>query len=141
MLEVKGTFATAKVFAKTVEQSALDQIELLCSQEFTKDAKIRIMPDVHSGAGCTIGFTANLGDMVIPNIVGVDIGCGMLCVKLGKVDIDFNKFDEVVRKYVPSGHAVHEGRITKYPKLQKINCYRSLKHTKRIERSLGTLGG
>lgn len=141
MIEVKGTFAAAKVFAKTVEQSALDQIELLCSQEFTKGAKIRIMPDVHTGAGCTIGFTANLGEMVIPNIVGVDIGCGMLCVKLGKVDIDFNKFDEIVRKYVPCGTAVHEGRIVKYPKLQEINCYRSLKHTKRIERSLGTLGG
>lgn len=141
MIEVKGTFASAKVFAKTVEQSALDQIKLLCSQEFTKGAKIRIMPDVHTGAGCTIGFTANLGDMVIPNIVGVDIGCGMLCVKLGKVDIDFNRFDETVRKYVPCGQEVHEGRIVRYPKLQGINCYRSLKHTKRIERSLGTLGG
>lgn len=141
MIEIKGTFASAKVFAKTVEQSALDQIKLLCSQEFTKGSKIRIMPDVHTGAGCTIGFTANLGDMVIPNIVGVDIGCGMLCVKLGKVDIDFNRFDETVRKHVPCGQEVHEGRIVRYPKLQEINCYRSLKHTKRIERSLGTLGG
>lgn len=141
MLEIQGTFATAKVFAKTVDETAIEQIELLCSQEFTKGAKIRIMPDVHAGKGCTIGFTANLGDMVIPNIVGVDIGCGMLCVKLGKIDIDFNRFDEIVRKYVPCGREVHPGRITKYPKLQEMNCYRTLKDTKRVVRSLGTLGG
>ncbi len=141
MIKIKGKFADAEVYAKTVEQSALEQIELLCSQEFTKGAKIRIMPDVHSGAGCVIGFTADLGDMVIPNIVGVDIGCGMLCVKLGNVDIDFNKLDEIIRKYVPSGTEVHEGRMMKYPKLQQMHCYRSLKDTKRIERSIGTLGG
>lgn len=141
MLEIKGAFATAKVFAKTVDASAIEQIELLCSQEFTKGAKIRIMPDVHAGKGCTIGFTANLGNMVIPNIVGVDIGCGMLCVKLGETEIDFNRFDETVRKYIPCGKETHEGRIAKYPKLQEMHCYRNLKHTKRIERSLGTLGG
>lgn len=141
MLEIQGTFATAKVFAKTVDETAIEQIELLCSQEFTKGAKIRIMPDVHAGKGCTIGFTANLGEMVIPNIVGVDIGCGMLCVKLGKIDIDFNRFDEIVRQYVPCGREVHSGRITKYPKLQEMNCYRTLKDTKRVVRSLGTLGG
>ncbi|MBR1531111.1 MAG: RtcB family protein, partial [Eubacterium sp.] len=141
MLEIKGTFATAKVFAKTVDDTAIEQIELLCSQEFTKGAKIRIMPDVHAGKGCTIGFTANLGDMVIPNIVGVDIGCGMLCVKLGRIDVDFNRFDEIVRKSVPYGREVHPGRITKYPKLQEMNCYRTLKDTKRVVRSLGTLGG
>ena len=99
------------------------------------------MPDVHAGKGCTIGFTANLGDMVIPNIVGVDIGCGMLCVKLGRIDVDFNRFDEIVRKSVPYGREVHPGRITKYPKLQEMNCYRTLKDTKRVVRSLGTLGG
>lgn len=141
MINIKGRFADAVVYAQTVEQSALDQIELLCSQEFTKGAKIRIMPDVHAGAGCVIGFTANLGDMVIPNIVGVDIGCGMLCVKLGNADIDFNKLDEIIRKYVPSGTNVQEGRLMKYPPLQEMHCYRSLKQSKRIERSIGTLGG
>lgn len=141
MIEIKGKFSDAVVYAETVEQSALDQIELLCSQEFTKGAKIRIMPDVHAGAGCVIGFTANLGDMVIPNIVGVDIGCGMLCVKLGKADIDFNRLDEVIRKYVPCGKSVHNGRLVRYPAFQDMNCYRSLNQTKRIERSIGTLGG
>lgn len=141
MIEINGTFANAKVFAKTVENSALEQIETLCSQEFTKGAKIRIMPDVHTGAGCTIGFTADLGDMVIPNIVGVDIGCGMLCVKLGDVEIDFEKLDDVIRKYVPFGFDVHEGRFTRFTELYGMHCFRYLKQSKRIERSLGTLGG
>lgn len=141
VINIKGKFADAIVYAQTVEQSALDQIELLCSQGFAKGAKIRIMPDIHTGAGCVIGFTANLGDMVIPNIVGVDIGCGMLCVKLGNVDVNFYKLDEVIRKYVPSGKSVQEGRLIKYPALQQMHCYRSLKDTKRIERSIGTLGG
>lgn len=141
MITIKGKFAEAVVYAQTAEQSATDQIELLCSQEFTKGAKIRIMPDVHAGTGCVIGFTANLGEMVIPNIVGVDIGCGMICVKLGNIDIDFNKLDEIIRKFVPSGTAVHEGRISRYPALQQMHCYRSLKDSKRIERSIGTLGG
>ncbi len=141
MLEIQGTFATAKVFAKTVDETALAQIELLCCQEFTKGAKIRIMPDVHAGKGCTIGFTANLGEMAIPNIVGVDIGCGMLCVKLGKVEIDFEVFDQVVRQYIPCGRETQEGRLVHYPQLQQMHCYRNLKQTKRIERSLGSLGG
>ena len=140
MLEIQGTFATAKVFAKTVDETALAQIELLCCQEFTKGAKIRIMPDVHAGKGCTIGFTADLGEMVIPNIVGVDIGCGMLCVKLGKVEIDFEVFDQVVRQYIPCGRETQEGRLVHYPQLQQMHCYRNLKQTKRIERSLGSLG-
>ncbi|MDE6111743.1 MAG: RtcB family protein [Eubacterium sp.] len=141
MIEIKGKFADAIVYAKTVEDSALEQIELLCAQEFVKGAKIRIMPDVHTGVGCVIGFTADLGEMVIPNIVGVDIGCGMLCVKLGNVELDFEKLDEVIRKYVPCGMNVHEGRIVRYQKLQEMHCYRNLKDTKRIERSIGTLGG
>ena len=141
MIKIKGAFADAVIYAQTVEQSAIDQIELLCSQEFAKGAKIRIMPDVHTGAGCVIGFTANLGDMVIPNIVGVDIGCGMLCVKLGDIELDFHELDAVIRKYVPSGTDVHEGRMMRFEALQNLHCYRSLKHTKRIERSIGTLGG
>lgn len=141
MIEINGTFASGKVFAKTVEQSALDQIKILCSQEFTKGAKIRIMPDVHTGVGCVIGFTAYLGDMVIPDIVGVDIGCGMLTVKLGNISLDFNKLDEIIRKYVPYGYNVHEGRAVRFPKLFDMHCFRALKDSKRIERSIGTLGG
>lgn len=99
------------------------------------------MPDTHAGKGCVIGFTADLGERVIPNIVGVDIGCGMLTVELGNVDIDLEALDAIIRKYVPSGRHTHEGRIIKFPKLQNLLCHRNLKDTKRIERSIGNLGG
>ncbi len=130
-----------KIFTKNVEQKAVDQIELLLAQDAFKDCKVRIMPDVHAGKGCVIGFTADLGEKVIPNIVGVDIGCGMLCVSLGQTDIDFEKLDNVIRSYVPSGRDVHEGRIIRFDELQELKCYRELRDTKRLERSIGTLGG
>ena len=130
-----------KIFTKNVEQEAVDQIELLLAQDAFKDCKVRIMPDVHAGKGCVIGFTADLGEKVIPNIVGVDIGCGMLCVSLGQTDIDFEKLDNVIRSYVPSGRDVHEGRIIRFEELQELKCYRELRDTKRLERSIGTLGG
>lgn len=130
-----------KIFTKNVEQKAVDQIELLLAQDAFKDCKVRIMPDVHAGKGCVIGFTADLGEKVIPNIVGVDIGCGMLCVSLGQTDIDFEKLDNAIRSYVPSGRDVHEGRIIRFDELQELKCYRELRDTKRLERSIGTLGG
>lgn len=130
-----------KIFTNNIEDKAKEQIDLLLEQEAFKDCKIRIMPDVHAGAGCVIGFTGNLGDKIIPNIVGVDIGCGMLCVELGDVDLDLEKLDQVIRKYVPSGFEVHEERKVKFDKLQDLRCYRELKDTKRLERSIGTLGG
>ena len=130
-----------KVYAKTIEDEALEQINTLLSQDAFKDCKVRIMPDVHAGKGCVIGFTADLGEKVIPNIVGVDIGCGMLCVSLGQTDIDFEKLDNVIRSYVPSGRDVHEGRTIRFDELQELKCYRELRDTKRLERSIGTLGG
>ncbi len=99
------------------------------------------MPDVHAGAGCVIGFTGNLGDKVIPNIVGVDIGCGMLCVELGNIELDLEKLDTIIHKFIPSGFEVHKERKIKFDKLQQLKCYRELKDTKRLERSIGTLGG
>ncbi|MGN0509763.1 MAG: RtcB family protein, partial [Ruminococcus sp.] len=141
MIEINGAYSTAKVFTDNVEETAISQIQQLCNQLFVKDCKIRVMPDVHSGAGCVIGFTANLGEMVIPNIVGVDIGCGMLTVELGNTEIDFEKLDNTIIEYVPSGKNTHEGRKVRFPQLQDLHCYRSLKDTKRLERSIGTLGG
>ena len=130
-----------KIFTDNVEQEALEQINTLLEQEAFKNCKVRIMPDVHAGKGCVIGFTADLGNKVIPNIVGVDIGCGMLTVKLGNIDIDFDKLDKAIRKRVPSGRDVHEGRIVRFKQLQNLHCYRQLKDAKRLERSIGTLGG
>jgi len=130
-----------KIFTDVIEPEATNQIYTLIKQPAFQDCKVRIMPDVHAGAGCVIGFTADLGNKVIPNIVGVDIGCGMLTVELGKIEIDFEKLDEVVRKYIPSGREVHEGRQVKFDKLKDLYCYREISDTKRIERSIGTLGG
>lgn len=141
MINIKGKYSSAEVFADNIDENALVQIEQLCSQPFSEGGKIRIMPDVHAGKGCVIGFTANLGEMVIPNIVGVDIGCGMLTAELGDVDFDFEKLDGIINKYVPVGKDVRNGRIRRFPKLSEMNCYRKLNDTKRIERSIGTLGG
>jgi Uncharacterized conserved protein len=141
MIEVKGKYNTAKVFTDNIETEAIEQLKELCNQPFVECCKVRIMPDTHKGASCVIGFTADLGDKVIPNIVGVDIGCGMLTVNLGRVDVDLEKLDEIIHKYIPSGMNVHGGRVVRFPELQNLKCYRSLKNTKRIERSIGTLGG
>ena len=138
---VKGEYSEAIIFTDDIEEEATEQIKELCSQPFAKGCKIRIMPDTHAGKSCVIGFTADLKDKVIPNIVGVDIGCGMLTISLGKEEIDLEKLDETIKKYVPSGKNVHEGRMIRYEKLQKLYCYRSLKNSKRLERSIGTLGG
>lgn len=141
MKTITGTYSSAIVYTDIIEETAEEQIKLLCDQPFVKGSRIRIMPDVHAGKGCVIGFTADLGDMVIPNIVGVDIGCGMYTVELGKIGIDFEKLDEAIRKNIPSGMKVHEGRIVRFPELMELKCYRELKDTKRLERSIGTLGG
>jgi RNA-splicing ligase RtcB len=141
MIELQGKCSTAKVFTDNIDQETISQIILLCSQDFTKNSKIRIMPDCHAGKGCVVGFTADLGDKVIPNIVGVDIGCGMTTVELGKINVDLEKLDDVIYQYIPSGRNTHEGRILKFPEMQNLHCFRELKDTKRIERSIGTLGG
>lgn len=130
-----------KIFTENIEPEALNQIYTLVKQPAFAGCKVRIMPDVHAGAGCVIGFTADLGDKVIPNIVGVDIGCGMLTVELGAIDIDLAQIDSIIRKYVPSGRNVHEGRNVRFEELQQLRCFRELKDTKRLERSIGTLGG
>lgn len=132
-----------KIFTDNIEQQAIDQINLLLEQDAFKDSKIRIMPDVHAGKGCVIGFTGDLGDKVIPNIVGVDIGCGMLCVELGKVDIDLQKLDKVIREYVPSGMNVRDlPVVSAYLYLNELYCSNELNNKgKWLERSLGTLGG
>jgi len=133
--------ADVKIYANVIEDEAKEQIKLLSQQKSFCNQKIRIMPDVHAGKGCVIGFTSTIGDYVIPNVVGVDIGCGMLTVELGQCDIDLQKLDDVIRQNVPSGRNVHEGRLRKFEKLQTLKCYRELKDTKRLERSIGTLGG
>lgn len=139
MFEIKGKVNTAICYAKVVEDEAIEQIRRMCDYEFTENSKIRIMPDVHAGKGCTIGTTMTVLDKAVPNIVGVDIGCGMYTICLGKSEIDFEKLDEAAH-YIPSGMNIWDGRQEKFD-LQELRCYRSLKNTKWLERSLGTLGG
>jgi tRNA-splicing ligase RtcB (3'-phosphate/5'-hydroxy nucleic acid ligase) len=139
MFEIKGAMATAVCYAKTVEDGAIEQIRRMCDYELTKDCKVRIMPDVHTGKGCTIGTTMTVIDKACPNIVGVDIGCGMYTVKLAEKELDFEKIDAAAH-YIPSGMNVWEGRIEKFD-LTELRCFRSLRDSKRLERSLGTLGG
>lgn len=130
-----------KIFTDNIEDAALFQIHNLLAQPAFSECKVRIMPDVHAGAGCVIGFTADLGDKVIPNVVGVDIGCGMLTVSLGNRDIDFNKLDSVIRNNVPSGLNVHERDLLLFREMYDLICYDKLKNLDWLERSLGTLGG
>lgn len=145
-----------KIFTDNIEENALGQIKQLLSIDVFSDKKIRIMPDVHAGAGCVIGFTGNLGDKVIPNIVGVDIGCGMRILNLGKIEsIDYHAFNEHIRSNVPSGMIVREDKFGFKPLVNEemdiyreakkmvteLRCYRELKYSDRINKSIGSLGG
>ena len=138
-IEIKGKVNTALCYAKVVEEEAIGQIRRMCDYAIAEDSKIRIMPDVHAGKGCTIGTTMTITDKVVPNVVGVDIGCGMYTVNLGKDDVDFEKLDEAAH-FIPSGREVWEGRQERFD-LTDLHCYRELKDAKRLARSLGTLGG
>ncbi len=138
-MKIIGKENEAIVYGEIIEDSAIEQIKMLCDQTFSKNSKIRIMPDVHTGAGCTIGMTMTITDKIVPNIVGVDIGCGMYTICLGKQPITLEKLDEVVHT-IPAGKNVWEGRQKKSD-LTVLNCYRNLKDTKRMGKSMGTLGG
>lgn len=129
-----------KIFTDNIEPEALNQIYNLIKQPAFADCKVRIMPDVHAGKGCVIGFTADLGEKVIPNIVGVDIGCGMLTAEIGKIDIDFEKLDNVIRKNIPSGRTVRDYEVN-FPDMEQLHCKDSLKNMNWLKCSLGTLGG
>ena len=130
-----------KIDTKNIEEKAIEQINLLLEQEPFKNCKIRIMPDVHAGKGCVIGFTADLGDKVIPNIVGVDIGCGMLCVELGNIDLDLEKLDNIINKFIPAGRNIREQKLLNFEKINDLYCLRELKEIKKFNRAIGTLGG
>lgn len=139
MLEIKGKVNTAICYAKVIEDEAIEQIRRMCDYPMTAGSKIRVMPDVHAGKGCTIGTTMTIVDKAVPNVVGVDLGCGMYTTNLGKINIDFAKVDEACH-FIPSGMNVWEGRQERF-NLTRLCCYRSLRDSRRLERSLGTLGG
>lgn len=145
MKEVIGKYNTAKVFTDIVDESSLKQVKTLCDQEFTSGQRIRLMPDIHAGAGCTIGTTMIIGDKIVPNLVGVDIGCGMetLCIKADSEvskNFDAEKLDKIIRKNIPCGF-----EINKYPhEFTKEVDWKNIKgifNEERAKRSIGTLGG
>lgn len=142
MILIEGKENQAKIFTKTLEKSSEGQIKALCDQAFTKGSKIRIMPDVHAGKGCTIGTTMTIEDYVVPNLVGVDIGCGMLTVRLKEKRINLPELDSFIRKNIPYGRDLRDrthrshGRLS----LEELRCYKKVE-TRHAKESLGTLGG
>lgn len=143
MLELNGKYNNAKIYTNNIDEATINQVTLLCNQEFAKDSKICIMPDTHAGAGCVIGTTMTIQDKIVPNLVGVDIGCGMTVAKLGNVKIDFKKLDSIIRNKIPSGMDTRECSHINHKKInfEKLKCYNSLKSISRIKESIGTLGG
>lgn len=144
MIEIKGKFNTAKVFTDILEEGAVAQIQELCDQEFTINSRIRIMPDVHEGAGCTIGTTMTITDKVVPNLVGVDIGCGMETIKIKNSHIELEKLDKLIYSRIPSGFKVRNKahRYNDEIDLTELRCLdKAGLKIKRAHLSLGTLGG
>lgn len=142
MLKIKGHYNTAIVYTDTVDQVAIEQIKDLCNQAFAKESKIRIMSDVHSGMGCTIGTTMTIKDKVVPNLVGVDIGCGLEVAQLKERELDLALLDATIYKNIPFGFNIrrNEHRYNQYIDLEKLHCAKSV-DLKRAALSIGTLGG
>jgi len=142
MIELEGKYNTAKVFTDVVDEVSISQVLLLLNQEFVQGCKIRMMPDIHAGAGCTIGTTMTISDKIVPNLVGVDIGCGMETVKIKEKHIELQKLDKSIYEKIPSGFNVREKTHKYFDKinLEDLYCYKEINRD-RAEKSLGTLGG
>ena len=142
MLELKGKYNEAKIFTDIVDEASISQVLLLLNQEFVSDSKIRLMPDIHAGAGCTIGTTMTITDKIVPNLVGVDIGCGMEVIEVKEKHIELEKLDKLIYEKIPSGFNIREKthRYFKDINLEELYCYKKI-DKRRAEKSLGTLGG
>lgn len=142
MKEIIGQFNSAKIFTDNIDELSELQIKKLCNQEFIKDSKIRIMPDVHAGAGCTIGTTMTIKDKVVPNLVGVDIGCGMETILIEEKSVDFIQFDRFIYERIPSGMRVRNKPhlYSQDSKIEELECYKFINKSRAIK-SIGTLGG
>lgn len=142
MKTIQGKFNSAVIFTDVVDESSLAQVQLLCDQPFTEGAHIRMMPDIHAGAGCTIGTTMTITDKIVPNLVGVDIGCGMYAIELEQTQMDYAKLDETIRAHVPFGREVRPEKheFANEIDLTELRCYRMV-NDRRAIRSIGTLGG
>lgn len=142
MIELKGKYNEAKIFTDVVDEASISQVLLLLNQEFVSGSKIRLMPDIHAGSGCTIGTTMTITDKIVPNLVGVDIGCGMETIKIKESHIELQKLDKLIYEKIPSGFNLREKahRYFNEINLEDLFCYKYI-DTRRAEKSLGTLGG
>lgn len=142
MITLNGKFNSAKVFTDIVDETAISQITELCSQPMSEGSKIRIMPDVHAGVGCTVGTTMTVNGRVIPNLVGVDIGCGMETVRLKERHIEPAKLDKLIYSKIPSGFSIRDNTHRYFERidLSELYCYKQINPI-RAEKSLGSLGG
>ncbi len=142
MLEIRGKFNTAKVFTDIIDEDSIRQVYELCNQSFAEGAKIRMMPDVHAGAGCVIGTTMTITDSVVPNMVGVDIGCGMETVRIKGRKLEVEQLDKLIKFNIPSGFDIREKRhrYAEKARLEELRCAEQV-NLDRAYRSLGTLGG
>lgn len=142
MIEVNGKFNTAKIYTDVVDEASIAQVITLCNQEFTTGSRIRLMPDIHAGAGCTIGTTMTITDKVVPNLVGVDIGCGMETIRLRETHIELQKLDKLIYEKIPSGFNIRD-KAHRYVDQIDLSGLCCAKHVDllRAEKSVGTLGG
>lgn len=141
MIIIKGKYNEAKAFTSIIDDGTKNQIETLLDQPFITGSTVRIMPDCHYGKGCVIGTTITIKDKIVPNLVGVDIGCGMLCVKLGKIVIDLASLDTFIHENIPAGRKVNEVVTNNIILLESLYCYNDLKNKAYLNMSMGTLGG
>ncbi len=142
MIELKGTYNEAKIFTDHADESSIAQVRVLLEQEFVSGSRIRLMPDIHAGAGCTIGTTMTITDKIVPNLVGVDIGCGMETALLKEKHIELQKLDKIIYEKIPSGFGIREKTHPYFDEidLTQLYCYKHI-NPARAEKSLGTLGG
>ena len=142
MIELRGKYAGAKVFTDVVDQESISQVISLLNQPYAESSRVRMMPDIHAGAGCTVGTTMTIGDKVCPNLVGVDIGCGMETVRLKEKHMELQKLDKLIRSEIPSGFAIRT-KPHRYANEIDLSELRCAKHVDllRAEKSIGTLGG
>ena len=142
MIELKGTYNEAKIFTDHADESSIAQVRVLLEQKFVSGSRIRLMPDIHAGAGCTIGTTMTITDKIVPNLVGVDIGCGMETALLKEKHIELQKLDKIIYEKIPSGFEIREKTHPYFDEidLTQLYCYKHI-NPARAEKSLGTLGG
>ena len=142
MIEIRGKYNEARIFTDVADSASIAQVQQLCDQEFAAGSRIRLMPDIHAGAGCTIGTTMTITDKVVPNLVGVDIGCGMETIRIREKRLELQKLDRLIREKIPSGFSIREKahRYFSQINLNELCCARHA-DLLRAERSIGTLGG